>query len=76
MSNKKRRAKRRDPREYRLSVRAVRRETPDVHKLARAIIDLAMAQAEAEAQAQNKAASQPSADAVDQRGVAGEADDS
>lgn len=50
--NKKRRSRNpRDTREYRLSVRAVRRETPDVNKLARAIIDLAMAQAEAEAQA-------------------------
>ncbi|MFD3399864.1 hypothetical protein ACFWUU_04255 [Kribbella sp. NPDC058693] len=57
MSNKKSNRKRRDTREYRLSVRAVRRETPDINKLARAIIDLAMAQAEAEAQAENNAQS-------------------
>jgi hypothetical protein len=55
MSRKRKTSKNpRDRREYRLSVRAVRRETPDVNKLARAIIDLAMAQAEAEAQGENK----------------------
>ncbi|WP_432948229.1 hypothetical protein ACQPXM_13150 [Kribbella sp. CA-253562] len=56
MSKKRRRGKNpRDTREYRLSVRAVRRETPDVNKLARAIIDLAMAQVEREAQAEQEA---------------------
>lgn len=55
MSRKRKTSKNpRDRREYRLSVRAVRRETPDVNKLARAIIDLAMAQAEAEAQEEKK----------------------
>ncbi len=55
MSKKRRPSKNpRDRREYRLSVRAVRRETPDVNKLARAIIDLAMAQAEAEAQGEDR----------------------
>lgn len=43
-------------RERRVSVRAVRRETVDVHKLARALI--ALAQAEADAQSDHK--SQPS----------------
>ncbi len=37
-------------RDYRISVRAVRREKPDIPKLARAVIELAMAQAEADAQ--------------------------
>ena len=36
----------------RISVRGVRREQPDVRKLARALIALAMAQAEADAQAE------------------------
>ncbi|TDD28361.1 hypothetical protein E1218_07525 [Kribbella turkmenica] len=55
MSKKRRRKNPRDAREYRVSVRAVRRETPDINKLARAIIDLAMAQAEREAQAEQEA---------------------
>ncbi|TDU87580.1 hypothetical protein EV138_1104 [Kribbella voronezhensis] len=55
MSKKRRGKNPRDTREYRLSVRAVRRETPDINKLARAIIDLAMAQAEREAQAEQEA---------------------
>lgn len=37
-------------RDYRISVRAVRHEKPDIPKLARAVIELAMAQAEADAQ--------------------------
>ena len=62
MSKKRRTGKNpRDTREYRLSVRAVRRETPDVNKLARAIIDLAMAQAEQEAQAEREARPIPEA---------------
>ena len=36
----------------RISVRAVRRDTPDLKKLSRALIALAMAQAQAEAEAQ------------------------
>ena len=39
-----------------ISVRGVRREQPDVRKLARALIALAMAQAEADAQAEAAAA--------------------
>jgi hypothetical protein len=71
MSNKKTNKKRRDTREYRLSVRAVRRETPDINKLARAIIDLAMAQAEAEAQAERSPQSSTvkNADADPSRGA-------
>ena len=38
--------------ERRISVRGVRREQPDLRKLAQALIALAQAQAEAEAQAQ------------------------
>jgi hypothetical protein len=37
----------------RISIRSVRRNPPDLHKLGRALIALAMAQAEAEAQSQN-----------------------
>lgn len=55
MSKKRRGKNPRGTREYRLSVRAVRRETPDINKLARAIIDLAMAEAEREAQAESEA---------------------
>lgn len=40
--------------ERRIHVRGVRREKPDLRKLARALIDLAQAQAEAEAEAQHK----------------------
>lgn len=38
-------------RQRRISVRAVRRDPPDLRKLSRALIQLAMAQADAEAQA-------------------------
>jgi len=44
------------PNDRRISVRGVRREQPDVRKLARAIIALALAQAEADAQAQAQVA--------------------
>lgn len=40
-------------RQYRISVRAAQRETPDIRKLARAAIELAMAQAETDAQAES-----------------------
>lgn len=42
-------------REHRVSVRAVRRDPPDLRKLARALIELAMAEAEADAQAETEA---------------------
>lgn len=38
----------------RISVRAVRRDPPDLKKLSQALIALAMAQAEAEAQAEHE----------------------
>jgi hypothetical protein len=37
-------------RERRISVRAIRRDPPDLHKLSRALLALAQAEAEAEAQ--------------------------
>jgi hypothetical protein len=40
--------------ERRIRVRGVRHESPDLRKLARALIDLAQAQAEAEAEQQHK----------------------
>jgi hypothetical protein len=41
-------------RDKRISVRAVRRTSPDLRKLSRAVIQLAMAQAAAEAAAQHE----------------------
>ena len=41
--------------ERRIRVRGIRRENPDIPKLARALIELAQAQAEAEAQAEHEA---------------------
>lgn len=43
-------------RDRRISVRSVQRDEPDVRKLARAVIQLALAQAEAETQARAEAA--------------------
>lgn len=40
--------------ERRISVRSVRRDEPDVRKLARTLIGLAMAQAESDARAERK----------------------
>ena len=37
----------------RISIRSIRKNPPDLHKLGRALIALAMAQAEAEAQAED-----------------------
>ena len=42
-------------RERHISVRGVRRDPPDLKKLSRALIQLAMAQAEAEAEAERSA---------------------
>jgi hypothetical protein len=42
-------------RERRIVVRAIRRDPPDLRKLARARIDLAQAQLEAEAEAEHEA---------------------
>jgi hypothetical protein len=53
MSNKQNRRKRAGRPERRLSVRAVRRDPPDLKKLSQALIALALAQAEKEAQEQS-----------------------
>jgi hypothetical protein len=53
MSNKQNRRKRGGRPERRISVRAVRREPPDLKKLSEALIALALAQAEKEAQEQS-----------------------
>lgn len=53
MRSKSRNRKRGKPTERRISVRAVRREPPDLKKLSQALIALAIAQAEAEAQAEH-----------------------
>jgi hypothetical protein len=45
-------------RQRRVSVRAVRRESPDIRRLGRAIVALALAEAEAEAAAQRQAEEQ------------------
>ena len=42
-------------RQRRISVRAIRRESPDIRRLGRAIVALALAEAEAEAAAQREA---------------------
>ncbi len=50
MSTTPRTPRRRGRRERQITVRAIRRDPPDLRKLSRAIIALAMAQAEAEAE--------------------------
>jgi hypothetical protein len=53
-------------RERTISVRAVRRDPPDLRKLSRALIQLAMAQAEADAQAAaNTSPARPDEDPYD-----------
>jgi hypothetical protein len=56
MSRTKKDSRGRGGRERHISVRAVRRNPPDLRKLPRALIQLAMAQAAAEAHAQQQAA--------------------
>lgn len=53
--------------ERRIRVQGVRREKPDLRRLARALIDLAQAQAEADAQAAKPAQSKPGAKALSAR---------
>lgn len=48
-------------RQRHISVRAVRREPPDLRKLSRALISLAMTEAAAEAEAKQREAGQPPA---------------
>ena len=57
-------------RERHISVRAVRRDPPDLRKLSRALIALAMAEAEAaaEAQTQNQDADQPGSEPAGSEG--------
>jgi hypothetical protein len=55
MSYGKKRSRRGGGRQRRISVRAVRRESPDLRKLSRALIQLALEQAAAEAAAQAQA---------------------
>lgn len=57
MSKNNRTTNDRKGRQRRISVRAVRRQSPDIRRLGRAIVSLALAEAEAEAAAQNQAAS-------------------
>lgn len=52
---KKTRSNRRRHEERRFTVRGVRRDPPDIRKLSKALIDLAMAEAEREAQAEQVA---------------------
>lgn len=56
MTKPKKAARRRD---RHVSVRGVRREQVDSHKLSRALLALAQAQAEADAEAQNTASKAP-----------------
>jgi hypothetical protein len=56
MAKAKRSSKRGGGRGRRISVRGVRRESPDLRLAARALLDLAAAQAEADAEAEAKAA--------------------
>ena len=53
--------------ERRIRVEGVRRETPDLRRLARALIDLA--QAEAAAQAEHETGGTPKADTFSDKGV-------
>jgi hypothetical protein len=53
----------------RISIRSVRKNPPDYHKLGRALIQLAAAQAEAEAQAQQNNRAGSSASAADDEAV-------
>lgn len=53
MSRTHKDARKYQPKERRISVRTVLRDPPDLRKLSRALIQLALAEAEAEAAAQN-----------------------
>jgi hypothetical protein len=54
MASRSQRRKKGGKSERRISVRAVRRDPPDLKKLSQALIALAIAQSEAEAQAEHK----------------------
>ena len=54
-SQRKHKTKRRYHKERRITVRGVRRDPPDIKKLSKALISLAMAEAERDAQAEHTA---------------------
>lgn len=58
--------------ERRLTVRGIRRDPPDIKKLSRALIGLAMAEAERQAQAEQTARTAGSADTSGVRHQAGD----
>lgn len=53
----------------RIRVQGIRRETPDMRRLARALIDLAQAEAEAAAQAEHATSEKPKTDSCSAKGV-------
>lgn len=55
--------------ERRIRVQGIRRETPDLRRLARALIDLAQAEAEAAAQAEHATGGKPKTDSSTAKGV-------
>jgi hypothetical protein len=63
----KRRNKNSHKREHRFRVRGVRRDPPDIKKLSKALIALAMAEAEREAQAEQSERTNRPADASNTR---------
>jgi len=62
-------------RQRNISVRAVRRDPPDMRKLARALIQLAVAQAETDAQAATTAKASPESGSKDRLPTEGAAND-
>ena len=67
MSNKQKMYRRDGRPERRISVRAIRRDPPDLKKLSQALIALALAQAEKEAQEQAERAQEERRDQGDER---------
>ncbi|HEU5156150.1 MAG TPA: hypothetical protein VFU43_04080 [Streptosporangiaceae bacterium] len=70
----KRRNKKSHSRERRFTVRGVRRDPPDIQKLSKALISLAMAEAERQAQAEQAARDAESAVASERDQSGGERD--
>jgi hypothetical protein len=56
-------------RQRRISVRAIRRESPDLRRLGRAIVSLALLEAEAEAAAQREAEAEQKSQSVTDDGA-------
>ena len=67
----KRRRSQRSRGERRVSVRGVQRDTPDLRKLGRAMLDFAAAQAEADAQAEAQPEAETSTDKPNKVGATG-----